>query len=185
MAATRMRSSPRPNESVLSGTPAVSEEAGKQRTRVRAAALAALARREHGFRELQDKLCERFPDLDPQGLILPVLEELRDAGLQSDSRFLENFVRYRSQRGCGPLKVAAELRPRGLDAGSIEAALRDGQVDWFAECRRALHKKLAASRLAGPLEGAARQRVQRFLLQRGFTHEQVGEALKSLKDQAL
>ena len=169
----------------MSRAPAVNEEARQQQARVRGAALAALARREHGFLELLGKLCERFPDYDPQRCILPVLEDLRDSGLQSDTRFLENFVRYRSQRGCGPLKIAAELRPRGLDADSVEAALNDGQVDWFAECRRALHKKLAMIGAGRRLEGAERLRVQRFLLQRGFTHEQVGEALKSLKDQAL
>lgn len=156
----------------------------RQLARVKGAALAALARREHGFRELLDKLCERFPDYDPETRILPVLEALRDAGLQSDSRFLENFVRYRSQRGCGPLKIAAELRPRGLDASNVESVLRNGDVDWFAECRRVLLRKLGGS-VPEPLELPERQRLQRFLLQRGFTHEQAGEALKSLKDQSL
>jgi len=161
------------------------EDSAKELARVRAAALGVLARREHGFRELLERLAERFPDLDPHTRILPVLEELREAGLQSDSRFLENFVRYRSQRGSGPLKINAELRPRGLDAGSIEKALRTAEIDWFEACRQVLHRKLAGRPVPPPREASERLRLQRFLLQRGFTHEQVQEAFKSEENQIL
>lgn len=161
----------------------MSEDSARELARVRAAALAALARREHGFRELLERLAERFPELDPYTRILPVLEALREAGLQSDSRFLENFVRYRSQRGTGPLKIAAELRPRGLDAGSVEQALRTAEIDWFESCRQVLQRKLGGRPLPSPREASERLRLQRFLLQRGFTQEQVREAFKVEENQ--
>lgn len=146
---------------------------------VRRAAMNLLARREHSFHELLEKLTEKYPDFSPAELLRPVLEQLRAENLQSDSRFLEAFVRYRSTRGVGPLKIASELYPRKLDAGLIEQALYDSGIDWRELCWQALQKKLGSRGAPGLLDQQEKLRCQRFLQQRGFSHDQISQVLKN------
>lgn len=146
---------------------------------IRRAAMNLLARREYSFHELMDKLAEKFPGQDEQQLLLPVLERLRDEKLQSDERFAEAYVRYRSNRGFGPLKIAAELYPRRIDSELQQRVLyRDGP-DWEQLCSRALHDKFRLSRKPAPAES---MRWQRFLLQRGFSHEQIKAVLRARQE---
>lgn len=142
---------------------------------IRLAAMNLLARREHSLHELLGKLRERFPELDPVAELMPVLEHLRDEGLQSDQRCAEAFARYRSSRGHGPLKVRAELQQRRIAPELIAAALEQEGLDWDALCHAVLQRKFAPGRGAGRQEQA---RWQRFLLQRGFTQPQVRQAIK-------
>jgi regulatory protein len=74
-------------------------------------AVGLLARREHSAYELTQKLANSDAPLDE---VAQVIEQLQQAGLQSDLRFAENYVRYRSQRGNGPLRIKQELNERGV-----------------------------------------------------------------------
>lgn len=143
----------------------------------RRAAMNWLARREHSFHELLQKLGDKFPDFDRDAVLLPMLRQLQDANLQSDARFAEAFVRYRSTRGCGPLKIAVELYPRKLDSELLQAVLHDNGPDWEALCMDALRKKF---RVSAPPSVAERQRWQRFLQQRGFEHQHIRAAFRAL-----
>ena len=144
---------------------------------LRRAAMNLLARRDHGFRELLDKLSTKYPDFSTEELIKPVLERLQDEGLQSDLRFVEAFVSYRSKRGMGPLKIAAELHPRGLSQELVTDALYGSGIDWQELCRLALFKKLGNKAGKARLETAEIQRCVRFLQQRGFPHEDIRKVL--------
>jgi regulatory protein len=143
---------------------------------VRLAALDILARREHSARELQEKLQARFPELSLDAVIHPVLERLREDGLQSDTRFTEAYVHYRGSRGVGPLKIAQELRAKGIDRILLRDVLY-GTIDWEERCREVLRRKFSVSARAPASE---RARWMRFLAQRGFDSEQVRAALKQL-----
>ena len=144
---------------------------------VRRAAMDMLARREHSFHELLDKLTTKFPDFDREAIIRPALERLRAENLQSDSRFASAWVNYRAGRGFGPLKIAAELQPRRLDRELLQAALYLEGPDWEEKCHEALCRKFRVRNRASREE---RARWQRFLMQRGFDHEQIRAALKKL-----
>lgn len=142
---------------------------------VRLVAMNLLARREHSFHELLDKLSDRFPDLDPARDLRPALERLRDEGLQSDERFAAAWVRYRSSRGIGPLKIRAELKPRRLAPEIVEEALHQEGIDWEALCEQVFLGKFRPSRRADLREKA---RWQRFLQQRGFTGAEIRAVLR-------
>ncbi len=141
----------------------------------RNAALTLLARREHSWHELLEKLKERHPDLDEHGVLRPVLDQLAADDLQSDARFVEAYVRYRSTRGDGPLKIVAGLQPRKINSDLLKQALYEHGPDWVAQCQQALAKKF---RIDGKQGAAELPRIQRFLMQRGFTIEQIRAALK-------
>jgi regulatory protein len=136
-----------------------------------------LARREHSFHELLQKLSEKFPDLSKDEILLPALQRLQDDNLQSDSRFAEAYVRYRSTRGFGPQKIAAELYSRRLDGDLLNAALYENGPDWLAVCTDVLTKKFRIKSAAGAVE---RTYWQRFLQQRGFDQDDIRKAINSL-----
>jgi len=137
---------------------------------IRRAAMDLLARREHSFQELTEKLRTRFPDED----VIPPLEKLREENLQSDQRYLEAYVRYRSNRGFGPLKIEAELYPKGLDSAQVREALYSEEYDWTELCRAAKEKRFGNIDLSEPKE---RAKCQRFLQGRGFGFDQIRACL--------
>ena len=145
----------------------------------RRAAMNLLARREHSFHELLQKLSEKFPDFSKDEILLPALQLLQDENLQSDARFAEAYVRYRSTRGFGPQKIAAELYSRKLDSELLHTALYDKGPDWSAVCAEVLQKKFRIKADAAEVE---RMYWQRFLQQRGFDQEDIRTAIKSLLD---
>lgn len=141
----------------------------------RSTALGLLARREHSYHELLGKLQDRLPALDEHTVLRPALDQLVADNLQSDARFVEAYIRYRSTRGDGPLKVAAGLQPRKIAAALLKQALYEDGPDWVELCRQALQKKF---RVEGKPAAAELQRIQRFLLQRGFSAEHIRQCLK-------
>lgn len=149
------------------------EKEGKPRKpeiSVRLAAMNLLARREHSFKELMQKLSARFPDED----ILPAIEQLRDENLQSDQRYLEAYIRFRRNKGFGPLKIEAELYPKGLDSEQIRTCLYDEDNDWLVLCQQALDKRFPTFNKTNMKE---RAKCERFLMQRGFSHEFIRAAI--------
>jgi len=140
------------------------KNAEKPETTIRRAAMDLLARREHSFKELIQKLSSRFSSEDIQ----PALEILRDENLQSDQRYLEAYIRFRRNKGFGPLKIEAELYPKGLDSEQIRACLNGKENDWVELCLQALTKRFPVLNKENLKE---RAKCERFLIQRGFSHE--------------
>jgi len=91
-------------------------------------------------------------------------------GLLSNARYAESFIHSRFQRGQGPQKIRAELRERGVDDALIEAGL-----DVYASHWQELLEQVRLKRFgpAHPDNFRERSRQVRFLLQRGFTAEQI------------
>lgn len=144
---------------------------------VRRAAMSLLARREHAFFELLQKLGRKYPEFDTEDVLLPALRRLQEDNLQSDARFAEAWVRYRSLRGFGPLKIASELQPRKLDRDLQKSALYESGPDWEQLCEEVLRRKF---RIDANPSMADRLRWQRFLQQRGFEQEQIRAACKAV-----
>ncbi len=134
---------------------------------VRLAAMDLLARREHTRRELSDKLLRRFPFPD---IVEQQLVRLEEEGLQSDERFVESFVNYRSNSGKGPLRIMQELKQKGVSQMLIEAYVDPSDTYWREQAERVMTKKFGPDKAASPAEKAKRAR---FLQYRGFTSEQV------------
>ncbi|MEN1729376.1 MAG: regulatory protein RecX [Pseudomonadota bacterium] len=132
---------------------------------LRDAALRLLARREHSYLELSRKLRQRGW---PEPELEQVLDELAEQGLQSDDRFAESFVRMRSQKAYGPIRIRAELGERGIDRSQIERALREAEVDWL-ELASGWYERRYLERPVDDLKEKARR--QQALARRGFSHE--------------
>ena len=145
---------------------------------LRRAAMNYLARREHSFHELILKLGEKYPEFDKNDEILPALTRLKNENLQSDQRFLESYVRYRRNKGFGPIKIEAELYQKGVDSNDVKTELYSEDNDWNDICQQAFQKRFRCID-TGSL--AEIQRYQRFLIQRGFLTENIRAALEANK----
>lgn len=133
---------------------------------LRRAAMDYLARREHSFYELQQKLSRKFPDAPPI-ILQQVLSKLRHENLQSDDRFTEAYVRYRKSRGFGYLHIRAELLSRKLDESLMRKYLKIDDSDWLEIATRQVEKKLLTGEVL--LFGSKpHKKLVRFLESRGF-----------------
>jgi regulatory protein len=135
----------------------------------RALALALLARRDFASHELREKLDAK--GIDPAATAV-VIADLMRAGLLNDERYAQNYVSYHAGRGRGPVRIALELRRRGLAAESIDAALASGP-DWNALARKVCRAKFGSQ---PPANWAQRARQARFLQYRGFSSDHIRTA---------
>lgn len=131
-------------------------------TDIRRAAMDLLARREHGFQELCDKLARRF---GPHPLIGGEVERLREDGLQNDARFAEAYLHSRAQRLYGPMRIRMELRERRIAEEIIDQVLAQAEVDWSKLVLELIWRKFGRQPPETIVERAKRQR---FVAYRGF-----------------
>ena len=146
--------------------------------RIRATAVALLARREHSRHELLTKLVRRGYD---EAACERVVEDLAGRALVSDRRFVESFLAHRSGRGQGPVRIRAELRERGVDSSAIEDAIDSAEVHWTALAASVRRRRFGA---ALPKDFAARAKQARFLQYRGFTQDQIRAAMGGEDDES-
>lgn len=145
----------------------------RQQPSLKARALRLLARREHSREELARKLSAHAQEGDD---LEAVLDDLVKRGWLSDVRFAEQSIRAKARR-FGPLKVAQQLRARGIDEESIARGFRAAAADGVAslEC-------IWRSRFHGvPADARERARQVRFLQGRGFALEDVMRFVRSME----
>lgn len=141
---------------------------------LRRAAMDFLARREHSYFELQQKISRKFPDVDAE-MLTGVLDSLRAEKLQSDERFVESYVRYRKSRGFGLLHIQADLQDRRVSDLIIADHLYPDDDDWLHIAEELTERKLGNE----PVEfgGKAHKKHLRFLQSRGFSTELIRKVM--------
>jgi regulatory protein len=139
--------------------------AAKTEPSLRARAMRFLARREHSRAELRRKLAPKAPegeDLDA------LLDDLAKRGWLSDARYAEQSIRSHARR-FGPLKLAQQLRSRGVDDETIAVGFRAAGNDGASSL-----EQVWASRFRAPAaDGKERARQVRFLQGRGFALDDI------------
>jgi regulatory protein len=142
---------------------------GTDAAAARAAAVALLARKDFTSGELLARLAQQGFAAAPAH---EAVGELTREGIVNDARYAENYVAYHTGRGQGPVRLAADLRARGVAPELIEAALAHGP-DWRAAARRARER-----RFGKPLPDSWRERARqgRFLQYRGFSSDHIRAA---------
>jgi len=131
--------------------------------------LGLLARREHSRAELMRKLeTAGFARED----IAPLLDEFETKNWLSDQRFAESYVADHRARA-GSIKLAYDLRQRGVSDSIIEGVLSDNRDSEFERARNVWQKKFGAA----PIDMTDKARQMRFLQSRGFTPEVIRRAI--------
>ena len=156
------------------------------RKAIRLTALNLLARREHSFYELREKLSVKlstersWTKAAVDVAIEEVLMQLKAEGLQDDQRFTENYIRFRANKGSGPIKISYELANKGIDQAMIQqnmAAYQDLWADVIAKVIASKTRYDEPEPLDPVQKPKRRLKLERFLQQRGFPMGLIHEAL--------
>jgi regulatory protein len=138
-------------------------------TQVQNAAIRLLSRREHSRNELRQKLLQRG---FPAELIQQVLEKLIQKKLLDEERFVESYIRARSNKGYGPLRIIAELQQRGVNVEIIFNFIDETSCEWLELAQQVRQKKFGKKM---PKEFTEKAKQMRFLQYRGFSVEQINK----------
>ena len=143
---------------------------------LRRAAMDYLARREHSFYELTQKLNKKFPESDSD-LLVEVLDTLKADNLQSDERFTESYVRYRKSRGFAYQHIRADLAGRRVSETIIGKYLIKTDEHWQISADQLVAKKLRSQE---PLSFGSKvhRKLSRFLVSRGFSPAEIRKAVE-------
>jgi len=140
---------------------------------LRERALRLLARREHSRFELDRKLGQAgFVQHD----IDPLLDEFEEKNWLSDRRFAESYVADHRARA-GSVKLAYDLRQRGVSNAIIEGVLRENCDSELDRAREVWRKKFGLP----PADTLEKARQMRFMQNRGFALELVRRVIDGPK----
>ena len=98
-------------------------------------------------------------------MVSEAMDKLQAHDLQSDDRYLEDFVRSRLLKGHGPVKIIQELGQRGIDESKVSAYIEAQQIDWLEHAKATYLKKYRENSAIDMQEKAKRVR---FMQSRGF-----------------
>ena len=135
-----------------------------QESKCYSAGLKMLMRREHSRLELFQKLQTKGFDVD---VVNNSISKLVEQNYQSDDRFSEEFIQMRFNQGKGPVKIASELKMRGINTFDLSV------FDWFQLAKEIRQRKFGE---LSSLDFKETAKQKRFLQSRGFTLDQINQA---------
>lgn len=141
---------------------------------LRERALRLLARREHSRAELARKLEQAGFGHDDIALLLDAFEA---KNWLSDRRFAESYVADHRAKA-GSIKLAYELRQRGVSDAVIEDVLSENRDSEIERAREVWQKKFDSA----PGDAAEKARHIRFMQSRGFTSEVIQRVIGGSKN---
>ncbi len=140
---------------------------------LRDVALRLLAAREYSREELRRKLVAGRGEVPG---LTEVLDTLEREGLQSDGRYVEQYLRSRARKGFGPVRIRQELVQSGVSTELIRSRLDEGQDAWPALMAEVARRKFGDDPPKDYREAARRAR---FLEYRGFLPDQIRAFLRA------
>lgn len=147
------------------------DEVDDQQADIENRAMRILAQSEQTRRQLRGKLLKKGFASEA---VDSVLEQLVAQNLLSDQRYAEQYVALRSRKGYGPVRIAQELRDRGVSETLADEALAAHQQQWVALLDQTLQKKFGKQPV---LNFNERARQARFLEYRGFPSHLIRQRL--------
>lgn len=130
-----------------------------------------LARREHSVEEIVRKLAQKGLE---EAAIIPVLDEFREAGIQSDARYAEARARALMLKGSGPRKIKADLQQHGVAETLFDNVFNELDADWFELARQVKEKRFGEQY---PQEYKDKMKQMQFLSYRGFSQSHINYAV--------
>jgi len=141
-------------------------------------ALRFLEKRDRTEREITDRLAGSGFSEDA---VSDVLARLRDAGLVDDADYAARYMEALASKGRGRLRIAAEMRRKGLPDELVRNTLEDGGLEEDERERAAgAARRAMASIPEGTDPKKAAARVNRRLVTLGFSYDVIGEVMSEL-----
>lgn len=161
-------------------------------------ALSLLARRDYAEAELRQKLMQfgaakhRFTSddiwdesrqpsaLDPAELD-KVIEYCYRFNWLNDNDYAGKYIRARSEKGYGFRRIALELKQKGLSPSIISEVAQHNPINYPAHIVQILEKKF---RHADRNDWTTRRKITQYLVTRGFSTDEIQQALNNDADEA-
>ncbi|CAK9885788.1 MAG: Regulatory protein RecX [Candidatus Erwinia impunctatus] len=151
--------------------------------RMRQKALRILSLRDHSEQELRIKLSAALSTSESQladdqhpsegtEALEQVIQWCKVHNYIDDLRFAVRFLSMRSQKGYGAQRIGIELNQKGIERSVVKTLLSETEIDWCLVGRDVARRKFGEPL---PEEWKAKMKVQRFLLSRGFTPDDIRE----------
>lgn len=111
-----------------------------------------------------------------------VLMRLTRAGLLNDQEYAQRFVESRAHRPVGRYQISRQLRQKGVDRDTVQAALEQIDGEQQQSAALSLAQKLSR-RYAGQPVRSARAKLSQAMARRGFSWDDISWALSQLEEQ--
>lgn len=111
-----------------------------------------------------------------------VLMRLTRAGLLNDQEYAQRFVESRTHRPVGRYQISRQLRQKGVDRDTVQAALEQIDDEQQQSAALSLAQKLSG-RYAGQPTRSARAKLSQAMARRGFSWDDISWALSQLEEQ--
>lgn len=143
----------------------IDDRVGRELSRAKKYALHLLKYRSRSKKEIERRLS--FKGFNKE-VIDKILDYLENLGYLNDERLARDFIYEKFKRGFGRKKIIFELTNKFfLDKDLIESILRELDLDYKARIKELISKKI----------GYRRDKILRYLLQRGFEYDQIQEVI--------
>lgn len=147
--------------------------------KAKAYAFRLLAVRQRSQKELCERLCRKKFSLP---VINKAIGYLKEIGYINDRRFCEDWVRTKLKNYFGLARIRFELEQKGIDKETIERALNASTDDMISANSILDFAKLKYKKLLRQTDDPIKikRRLYGFFLRRGFSPEEVLNALSKL-----
>lgn len=154
-------------------------EAGKKRVQPYLAKMAHFcSMQERAVSEVLQKL-QRAPLTETEKVY--IIDRLKTEGFVDEHRYARAFVNDKVKlNGWGRVKIAYALRMKQVDSEAVEEALAEIEADAYQQLAERLAEKKLGDTAPDAPEQEKKNKVARFLLQRGFEPELVWQVVSSL-----
>ncbi|WP_192459240.1 recombination regulator RecX [Musicola keenii] len=108
-----------------------------------------------------------------------VIDYCKQHAWLDDRAFASRYIRSRSRKGYGSQRICAELTQKGIDKHTQRDVLLASDIDWYQ-----LAKTSATRKFGMPLSSDWKEKVkvQRYLLYRGFTSDEIQSVYMNFSD---
>ncbi len=144
----------------------------KEKQKLKNYVLWLLARQDYSRRELERKLQQKGATAD---FIEQLLDWCEEHAYVDDARCAENFVRRGVAKFHGMKRIQADARAKGIDNRMLETAFQALEIDWYQLAVEAYNRKFRDA--ATTLDFKEKGKRMRYLMYRGFNHEQIEFAI--------
>ncbi|MET1255988.1 regulatory protein RecX [Aliikangiella maris] len=133
--------------------------------------------REYSVKSIAEKIKQKgYSAKHTQQIVTFLLEN----NWLSDERFCEAYLRSKSTKGIGEIRIRYELKQQGLSDELINETIDTLQIEWQQHCDSAMKKKLSTGLALNSLSD--KQKIERFLRYRGYSGEQIKVSMHHFKN---
>ncbi len=144
--------------------------------RVQLALEAACARREYCSGDIRKKALLKLEG--DKAAAAEIVEGLKRNGFVDDSRYAGAYAREKSAiNGWGPVKIRRFLLAKGIDSQTVSEALETVDID---KADAKLLRLLESRRKSLQNDPAAKLKLLRYALTRGYSYESVAKAVDAI-----